>query len=382
MTGRIDDAMQRSLTAMGLATVTLLLLSGCGNAPGGPSGSVRSVPMAEVVAAADCLAPNLGDGLYSEPVLPGQTAPAPEEEDAHADAPPAGRVPAGFEAVAAIRCNLHGSVDDAEGRWAAVTAETRGGNLARLLSALAEADDGSSIFPCTADMELMPPLWLVDASGQAIHVHYPRNACGKTKSGAREAFEALDVVASVTLKRNLIEPRAAIDAGCAVQWTAPSAGWPALTTPGPPVMTEDGLATIPLEAATAGPVVPTIALRWCRYATEPLAPDTSPAPVAFEGAIMLRTGTFVAGGVLDSALTARVYVEAAAAVAESGGARCDAAAESFMVLWPADGGAELSWNSETSLSVDLDGCPKLYRAGADPRPISAELLGLLASASE
>jgi hypothetical protein len=140
------------------------------------------------------------------------------------------------------------------------------------------------------------------------------------------------------------------------------------------------LVTIPLEPATAGPVVPTSALRWCRYATEPLAPDTSPAPVAFEGAIMLRTGTFVAGGVLDSALTTRVYAEAAAAVAESGGARCDAAAESFMVLWPADGEAELSWNSETSLSVDLDGCPKLYRAGAEPRPISAELLGLLASA--
>lgn len=325
---RIDDVKRRTLVGLVLTATALLLLSGCGAAAAGSSApdTVATVD----VTAVDCFAPS-------------------------PDAPPAGQVPADFVPVAATLCNLNDIVVDSEGRWNTVTAETRSGSLDGLLSALAETDDGPSP-ACSAEYVPSPRLWLVDASGQAIQVRNPHDGCNRPKPGVLEAFEALNVTQTVTLERTLIEPRAAIDAGCPVGWKVPPAG-------------------LSLENATALPITPTDALQWCRYTTEPLAPGSSAAPEVD------RIGTFAAGGVLDSATTARLYADVVAAetAAQAGSnpveSTCDAITDSFMVLWPAQAGV-----AQAALSVDLDGCMQLYRDGAEPLALSAELIQLLNAA--
>jgi hypothetical protein len=157
-----------------------VLLSGCGGAPGGDAPQVAA---GRIVAGYDCLAPNLIDW-----VLPPHTNSTPDPE--HPYAPKAGRVPDGFTPTTAVRCDVTAGTGDAQGF--SVTAVTFAGDLAPLLAALAEPDDDDSNVACTADLELVPPLWLVDAAGKAINPHYPVDACGKTKPGVRDALAELE----------------------------------------------------------------------------------------------------------------------------------------------------------------------------------------------
>jgi hypothetical protein len=185
---------------------------------------------ARVVDEYDCLAPNLA-GWLVEPERPSGMAPAEPSEPVRPDAPPPGRVPVGFEPVAAIRCDLMAAIEDLDGLWRGVSADTLAGDLGPLLAALDQPDDGNWPGPCTADMEMVPPLWLVDATGRAIHPHYPVNGCGKTKPAVKDALAGLPTVETTTWKRRLTQPRAAIDAGCDAELTAPSGEWSTLAVP-------------------------------------------------------------------------------------------------------------------------------------------------------
>jgi len=170
--------------AVGTAVAGLILLaaSGCvtnllAPRPDGP-------PVAEPSAAIDCRT----EGTWMLPdasPTPGPAIPVP------------GRVPDGFQAEAALRCDVTGPIGSAEAEVVA-RVERLEGDLAPLLAALDEPDDPvPSDVVCTADLELVPPLWLEGADGVLIPVHYPRDACGKTKPAVHEALAGLDVV-SVT----------------------------------------------------------------------------------------------------------------------------------------------------------------------------------------
>ncbi len=367
-----------SRVLLGIATV-VLLLSGCAAPPGD---NARVVDAAEIVDAYDCLAPNLG-GWAIHPV------PSSSPDPQHPDAPEAGRVPTGFAPTSAVLCDLMAnSIEDAEGRWTGVTQVTLEGDLTGLLRALSEPDDAPWPGPCTADAEFVPPLWLVDATGRAINAHYPRNGCGKTKPGVREALAGLEIRETETQKRTLVESRAALDTGCAEEWKAPLAGGLSLSIPSDsPVAGPDGISQIPPDSPLTGPggtsQVPSKPLtvtvpadldgmRWCRYAVEP---DPVGAPVpglesAFPGSVTLRTGRFVAGGMLDTP-TAQWVANVAASdpVPRS----CEASAKSFLELWPLKGGRDLGM----AVTAELDGCALLYREGSGTRPLPADMHELL-----
>jgi len=170
-----------------------LLLSGCG----GPGSGVLARDIAKIVDGYDCLAPNLNYWAFPPDLT---STPDPE----HPYAPKAGWVPDDFAPTTAVRCDVIADIGDAQGF--SVTAVTFGGDLTPLLSALAEPDDDDSNVACTADLEIVPPLWLVDEAGQAINARYPVDACGKTKPGVRDALAALPVVDTTTLKRPQVEP--------------------------------------------------------------------------------------------------------------------------------------------------------------------------------
>ena len=190
--------------AAGLAGLIALAASGCAsNAPSGPSEptapSTPVVPIAEPVAEIDCRT----EGTWMLPdalATPDPSIPVP------------GRVPDGFEPVAALRCTplvpgaegieAGAPVDDTDPTAVVARVERFEGDLDPLITALAEPDDPVPTDQmCTADMELVAPLWLEDADGLLIPVHYPRDACGKTKPAVHDALAGLEVtsVSEVTI---------------------------------------------------------------------------------------------------------------------------------------------------------------------------------------
>ena len=179
--------------AAGIAGLIALASSGCAsNAPSGPVAE----PVAEPAAEIDCRT----EGTWMLPnalSTPDPSIPVP------------GRVPDGFEPAAALRCtslapDIEGTapVDDQQAGEVVAQVERFEGDLTPLITALAEPDDPvPADLACTADMELVPPLWLEGVDGRLIPVHYPRNACGKTKPGVHEALDALELtsVSEVTI---------------------------------------------------------------------------------------------------------------------------------------------------------------------------------------
>jgi hypothetical protein len=137
---------------------------------------------------------------------PSSWVPDTDEPTADSSIPVPGRLPVGFDATAAVRCSLEFDLapvggPDAEVFW---RVERFQGDLGPLLNALAISDDGrpSGEFLCTADMEFVPALWLEARAGGFAPVHYPRDACGKTKPAVRNSLNALQVT---TVKRMLVE---------------------------------------------------------------------------------------------------------------------------------------------------------------------------------
>jgi len=75
------------------------------------------------------------------------------------------------------------------------------GDFAPLLAALAlPSDSGEENVNCTAQLEITPDLWLVNSDGKAVHVLWPKDACGFSKPGVAAALDNLTISSSTTLK--------------------------------------------------------------------------------------------------------------------------------------------------------------------------------------
>ncbi|MFD4422219.1 hypothetical protein ACFWN7_12060 [Agromyces sp. NPDC058484] len=160
-----------------------LAMAGC--ASGAPAAPPAPPPVAAPAAAIDCRTEGTWMLLPDAPATPDPSIPVP------------GRVPDGFEASAALRCSVDWIrvEEPTSGGRAYVQVERLEGDLAPLLAALAEPDDPvPADLACTADMEIVSPLWLEGSDGTLIPVRYPRDACGKTKPGTHDALDRLEVV--------------------------------------------------------------------------------------------------------------------------------------------------------------------------------------------
>ena len=204
---------RHTVLAIALAAVCVVALTGCGNGNGNGAGndngngSEPPVSDAVIVDGVDCQASNQFEswGLPPETPVPEQTAAAhtdPEQTQPARPAPDRGRVPAGFDAVAATLCTLafEPFVMNETGATS-VTATRFEGDLEPLLAALSLPNDSPGINQlCTADLELVPELWLEDADGHAIRAAWPLTACNKTKRPAREALDGLTQTSTQTFR--------------------------------------------------------------------------------------------------------------------------------------------------------------------------------------
>ncbi|MFO7689919.1 MAG: hypothetical protein R6W83_05100 [Cryobacterium sp.] len=349
-----------------------LLLSACAG-PGGFAGGSAPAVLTQGV---DCLAPNLSGG---DPVFPGTTA-TPDRQ--HPEAPLPGEVPTGFLPVTAVRCSFLGAFDDERGRWSAVTVETLTGDFGRLVSALAEPDDQPQLDQaCTLEMESVPELWLLNASGEAMRVSWPVTACNKTKPGTHEVLSTFTVTQTDVIPVTLLHSREAIDAGCAMQASVPLVPGLAVMNPGErlPVLPDatgtddDGATVVPPQAAQ--PTTPVGGLGTvCFYDVDPPSSDgLDDIPGwdggAIEGLLTIVSGQFSGAGTVpaDAAARARAAASGAAPVA----AECALVPTRFAVLDPEP--------YDRAVTVELDGCGRLVvSSGAaydTPATVAAALVG-------
>jgi hypothetical protein len=332
---------------LALALLAAVTLAACGQLPGGAGGQDRPAP-AELVRSVDCTASSLV---------------VPQEEPSGNQVAKAGAVPEGFVPVEVIRCDaMMATVEDDEGLWSAVTEERLAGNLDALVEALAQPSDSPRANQvCTADMEIVPDLWLIDAQGQAMRAAWPTNSCGKTKPGVREILGGMEVVATARHKVELIQPRAALDAGCPAEW-------------GIKPITGIALAPLPLESIDdvtdrGGDSVPgspgllpnadeADTLRLCQYGVDPATsdedsiPDEAKPEVPFE-VIKIVSGSFSKGGSLGGSGKDAILNAAAADPADT---ECAEEATEFAVLWPLLNGQ----SAGAPLTFELDGCQRLF----------------------
>lgn len=350
---------RRVVGSAGTALLALGILTACGQLPAERSESPRV--SAELVDAVDCTATD----AMAELGEPSATPP-----------PAAGGVPDRFVPVDVIRCDasMLASLEDEEGLWSTMTEERLAGNIDALVDALAEPSDGPvPNQACTADMELVPDLWLVDAQGRAMRAAWPTNSCGKTKPGARTMVAGMQVVESTQHKVRLIQPRAALDANCPAEWSIKPATGIALAPPmgelpGPDVA-HDGEAVPGFPGRlSSGNEADT--LRMCRYRTEP-APNKEDGPSGGSeqnpqfGSIKVVAGKFSSGGSLGgSAKDAILQAVADKAV----DATCDDEASDFVVLWPVADGLDVG----APVTAELDGCQRLFGPDGAARTLPQE----------
>ena len=126
----------------------------------------------------------------------------------HGDAPTAaveksmGSLPAGFVPVEAVKCSGFSEPpsDATTPSPMEILQEQLTGDFTALLAALAEPSDRQDGIACMAMLEITPDLWLVDSTGKAIHVKWPKDACNFSKPGTAKALDALTVSSRTKLK--------------------------------------------------------------------------------------------------------------------------------------------------------------------------------------
>lgn len=328
----------RRITATALLGIAMLL-SGCGLVPGvGPDPRIEAAPVAEVAC------PETYEDDYAE----------------------AGLVPAGFTAVAVLRCDPFASHEDSSGTWSGALLERREGDLGPVLAALAQPSDPHSIGPCPAIAYIVPELWIEAADGTVIRVAIPTDGCGAPKPvGLDEAIESLDVAEETFFPTALVESNSASMAGCDTQpQFLVIAGLDGIDLqeteqlpPGSTPLPDDAL--IPM-AMPAWPDADAITgARLCDYTAVSSAQSTSGT----------GTTTFVGVRALDADAARELTALARTAPAEA--RSCTATATAMVVVRLEHTGGEVA------ATVELDGCTRLIDPGMRARTAPAELLALL-----
>lgn len=313
-----------SVIASVCAVAGMLLLSGCGGAPG-----VLPEPRGEatVVDEMVCVDP-LGE----------------------AEAPAAGTVPDGFAPVAVYRCGPFATRELDDGAvWSGTLVERFEGDLAPFLSAIGAPSDPRWFGACAASMVIAPDVWAEDADGWFVRLSYPSTGCSQPKLDAvDEQFARLALADEVFTPLSVLSTPEAVAAGCETRASITvlnvlTSG--AETSPSQPVDGGSGesVATIPHGSPALPAAADVEGLRICVYAF-----DTTEGGVRMVG----DEGIFAGVLHLDAADAAAVLAEVSGAAEVS--APCSEVASRFVVAQPL--GAR---SAAGGFTVELDGCRRV-----------------------
>ena len=194
---------KRTTPATPLALLACLALGLAGCTAAGPSPDV---------------APSPGGGPTAGPLTSFTPAPAAVQSKVdcfanadwllHGEAPTAavtelmGSVPTDFTPVDVVECqgtSLVLASSPATPSAPTIQEQHFSGAFTPLLTALAVQSDKQTGIACEAMLQVTPDLWLVNDSGKAVHVEWPRTACGFSKPGVQKALDGLMVASTTTL---------------------------------------------------------------------------------------------------------------------------------------------------------------------------------------
>jgi hypothetical protein len=310
-----------SVIASVCAVAGMLLLSGCGGAPG-----VLPEPRGEATI--------VDEMVCADPL-------------GEAEAPAAGTVPDGFAPVAVYRCGPFATRElDGGAVWSGTLVERFEGDLAPFLSAIGAPSDPRWFGACAASMVIAPDVWAEDEDGRFVRLSYPSTGCSQPKLDAvDEQFARLALADEVFTPLSLLSTPEAVAAGCETRASVTVLN---ILTSGAETLRSqpadgESVATIPDDSPVLRAAADVEGLRACVYAS-----DTTVGGVRMVG----DEGIFAGVLHLDAA-------EAAAALAEVSGAaeasaHCSEVASRFVVAQPlgARSGAE-------GFTVELDGCRRV-----------------------
>ncbi len=117
-----------------------------------------------------------------------------------------GRVPEQFLPVDVVRCTFERQFPSADSTTSPAPAKSTvlqehlTGDYSALLAALAEPSDKGGVANCLDYGERLPELWLVNGIGDAVHIRWPLDNCGKSKPATANALAALAIANSHTLE--------------------------------------------------------------------------------------------------------------------------------------------------------------------------------------
>jgi hypothetical protein len=163
------------------------------------------------------------------PVAPERAAPPAGVEvhcPASADLPAAEQpLPAGFTAVAALRCGDELRDVPGEGTWWFRVAERADTDAAALLAALRRPDEVPPAGGVCASIGFVVPYFaLVDASGTVVRPRVPRDGCQEPQKASLDALAKLPFREVTATRRNQERSQESIDTGCGQMWTDAFAG--------------------------------------------------------------------------------------------------------------------------------------------------------------
>lgn len=175
---------RRSIAATAAALLLLLLLTACTSQDQPGPAHYQPGPAA------------VQDSAHCSTAVDAESAPSEQAAQGR------GRVPEGFVTVDAVLCTWSQGASSPTATTAVkpiVTKEHLSGDYTALLRALAEPSDRAQNVSCLDYAELVPELWLVNASGKAINVQWSLDGCEHSKPDTARALAALTVTKSTTL---------------------------------------------------------------------------------------------------------------------------------------------------------------------------------------
>ncbi|MDQ1695343.1 MAG: hypothetical protein QOJ03_696 [Frankiaceae bacterium] len=299
---------------------------------------VGLVTVCAIVALSSCLhapRPEPGPPVSSAPHCSGASLQAPRVS---------GRIPAGFDATAVVRCDLARRHRADGSDWDYVV-ERRGSTGVTDLVAALRRPSARPGGDCAAIGYIDPYVLLVDADEQAIVAAFPRDQCGAPQRAAVEALAAIPMRTVTSLSVKQVSSALAGRTGCADQW-------------------KDVLALEGRRASRSDVPPPAQAkLRLCVYRTAPTVVPLGDPTAATE----VTVGRLVRGRRLNPVESARILATLDTShVAQP----CQLPHQEFAVLTAATIGP---------VYVEVDGCQRFASPTGDLRSVAPALAAVLVS---
>jgi hypothetical protein len=198
-------------TVLGSALV-IGLCGGCASNTAPVEVATRQSPTAAVIKTAATGEPSCPSDS-ADPAIARLAALGPDGAASTSNPP----LPADFDAVAVVRCEVELETIAGDGTWNVALAQRATGDLSALTSALrtpsSSAPTGSG-YACASVGEAVPDFALVDAQGRIVLPGMPHDACGELLTPVFDALNALPWKTETEQRLSQVQTQAEIDTGC------------------------------------------------------------------------------------------------------------------------------------------------------------------------